>query len=84
MTITSITEARIRDHQRNALLHEEFARTAEEDGKCYMASLYRNICQGHMSACERLEEQLKKMLATSPSPASGDNLLDIGRDSLSA
>jgi uncharacterized protein YbaP (TraB family) len=82
MTMTSFTESRIRDHRRNAAMQEEFASAAEQDGKVYMATLYRNIATGHLSACERLEEQLKKMQATSPPPASGDNLLDLGRGSI--
>jgi hypothetical protein len=75
MTIISLTEARIRDHRRNAELHQEFASAAEEDGKLCMALLYRNICEGHLKASERLEATLKTL-------QSGDNLLDRGRDSI--
>lgn len=84
MTMTSLTEQKIRDHRRNAALHEEFARAADEDGKVYMGELYRNISRGHLQAVERLEGMLKKMRdddkssrgATVPQSA---NVLDLGR-----
>lgn len=83
MTMTSLTEQKLRDHRRNAAIHEEFARTADEDGKYYMGDLYRNIVKGHLTACQRLEDALKKLrdgdsfgVATTASSA---NVLDLGR-----
>lgn len=59
MTITSITASRITDHRRNAKLFLDFATLAEEDGKLCMATLYRTAAVGHISAADRLEEQVK-------------------------
>lgn len=61
MTLISITEAKIRDHRRNADLYEKFAVQAEEDGKFCMGILYRRIVTGHMVAADSLEGQLQKM-----------------------
>lgn len=83
MTMTSLTEQKIRDHRRNALLQEDFARQADDDGKVYMGELYRNIAQGHLNAVERLEGMLKKLRADDSSRSfigtQSANVLDLGR-----
>ena len=71
MTITSITEARIRDHRRNAKLFLVFAALAEQDGKVCMATLYRTAATGHENAADRLESHVM-------------TVLDLGRGSLDA
>lgn len=71
MTMTSITEARIRDHRRNAKTFLDFAELAEQDGKVCMATLYRTAAVGHENAADRLESHVS-------------NVLDVGRGSLSA
>lgn len=86
MTIISITEARIRDHTRNADIYDGFAKAAIEDGKMCMATLYSKVAIGHKNAVDRLEADLKKMRGTKPlpkHPAQSENILDLGRDSLS-
>jgi rubrerythrin len=86
MTIISITESQIRDHKRNAELYMEFSKTALEEGKICMATMYKRLAMGHAHAVDRLERNLKKMRGTEPLPKNtaqtGDNLLDLGRDSL--
>lgn len=83
MTMTSLTEQKIRDHTRNAALHEGFARAADEDGKIYMGELYRNIAQGHLNAVQRLEGMLKKLRDDDSLNyaivAQSANVLDLGR-----
>jgi hypothetical protein len=87
MTITSLTEQKLRDHRRNIAIHEEFARTADEDGKIYMSALYRNIAQGHLTACQRLEDKLKKLRddgrPVHATAARSASVLDIGREAVS-
>jgi rubrerythrin len=71
MTMTSITEARIRDHRRNAKLFLDFAALADEDGKVCMATLYRTAAESHTRVADRLESQI-------------NNVLDSGRGVLTA
>ena len=68
MTLISALESRARDHQRNAKVFREFASLAEEDGKIFMARLYRRAAACHDEAADRLEGHIKELRSGSPVP----------------
>lgn len=58
MTIASLTEGKIRVHQANALIYDEFADAADGEGKVHMAALYRQLASGHRARIESLQDLL--------------------------
>jgi rubrerythrin len=58
MTIASLTEGKIRNHRASALIYDEFAAAAENEGKVHMAMLYRTVASGHRARIESLQDLL--------------------------
>lgn len=60
MTI-SLTEVKIRDHERNASMYDAFAVRAEDEGKFHMASAYRVIATTHRHCVDDLKAHLDSL-----------------------